>query len=102
MGQVHHPQTPRALATFVAQLFSCLDGEHCFIRARAHWQLLLLNYLVAWMENTALYEGARAQATFVGQLFSCLDGEHCFIRARAHRQLLLLNYLVAWMENTAL
>jgi hypothetical protein len=23
----------------VAQLFSCPDGEHCFIRERAHWQL---------------------------------------------------------------
>jgi hypothetical protein len=29
----------RALATLVAQLFSCWDGEHCFIRERAHWQL---------------------------------------------------------------
>jgi hypothetical protein len=25
----------------------------------AHWQLLLLNYLVAWMENTVLYRSAR-------------------------------------------
>jgi hypothetical protein len=29
------------------------------IRPRAHWQLLLLNYLVAWMENIALHESAR-------------------------------------------
>jgi len=47
------------MATFVAQIFSCLDREHCFIRERAQWQLLLLKYLVAWIENTALYESAR-------------------------------------------
>jgi hypothetical protein len=29
------------------------------VRPRAHWQLLLLNYLVAWMEKIALYESAR-------------------------------------------
>jgi len=29
----------RALATLVALLFSCPDGEHCFIRERSHWQL---------------------------------------------------------------
>ena len=29
----------RQLATLVAQLFSCSDGEHCFIQERAHWQL---------------------------------------------------------------
>jgi hypothetical protein len=25
----------------VVQLFSCPDGEHCFIRERAHWQLFV-------------------------------------------------------------
>ena len=29
----------RALATSVAQLFSCPDGEHCLIRECAHCQL---------------------------------------------------------------
>jgi hypothetical protein len=28
-----------ALATSVAQLFCCLDGEHSFIGEHAHWQL---------------------------------------------------------------
>jgi len=32
-------KTRRALATLVAQLFSCPNGEHRFIRQRAHWQL---------------------------------------------------------------
>jgi hypothetical protein len=30
-----------------------------FFRLGAHWQLYLLNYLVARVENTALYESAR-------------------------------------------
>jgi len=33
------PKARRALSTLVAQLFSCPDGEHCFTRERAHWQL---------------------------------------------------------------
>jgi len=33
------PKARRALATLLAQLFSYPDGEHCFIRERAHWQI---------------------------------------------------------------
>jgi hypothetical protein len=49
------------------------------LRLGAHWQLWLLNYLVVWLEKTALsYMRARALATLVAQIFSCLAGEHCF------------------------
>jgi hypothetical protein len=39
----------RAIANLVAQIFSCPDGEHCFIRERAHWRTV--NFSVAATGN---------------------------------------------------
>jgi hypothetical protein len=36
-----------------------------FVRPCAHWELYLRNYLVAWMEHTALYDSARTGDIFV-------------------------------------
>ena len=74
----------RALATLVAQLFSCPDGEHCFIRERAHWQLFCCgnkkvaagcsqthsrgNRNVADNDRTLMFQSVRAR----WQLNSCL------------------------------
>jgi hypothetical protein len=70
----------RALATLVAQLFSCPDGEHCFIRERAHWQLFCCgNRKVAACCGLTPSRGNR---NFAGN-----DRTHMFQSVRAHWQL---------------
>jgi hypothetical protein len=70
----------------VAKLFSCPDGEHCFIREREQWQLLVAQ-IFSWPDGEHCFIREREQwQLLVAQLFSCPDGEHCFIRERGQWQ----------------
>jgi hypothetical protein len=53
--------SPSVLIPFFAGTISvlCHSASVLTVGLGAHWQLLLLNYLVARMENTAFYESAR-------------------------------------------
>jgi len=77
-----HPnlKARRALASSVAQLFSCPDGEHCFIREREHWKLFCSgNRKVAACCGLTHSRGNRNVADN--------DRTHIFRSVRTHRQL---------------
>jgi len=70
----------RAVATLVAQLFSCPDGEHCFIRERAYCQLFCCsNKKYAACCGLTVSRGNRTVADN--------DRTHVFHSACAHWQL---------------
>ena len=75
-----HTKARRALATLVAQLFSCPDGEHCCIRERAHWQHFCCGNrkVAAWCGLTH----SRGNRTVADK-----DRTHVFQSVRAHWQL---------------
>jgi len=73
-------QARRALATLVAQLFSCPDAEHCFTRERAHWQLFCCG-------NKAVAAGCSLTHSRGNRTVAVNDRTHMFQCGRAHWQL---------------